>query len=302
MYEKKKLEDMDLLDNFLFGTLVTYPVLGEEFTRRFLKIIFGREFKRLLVVPQKIYYGDDSNLHGARLDVYIEEEASDEECPVQATVYDMEPDKNVGDVKALPRRIRFYHAKLDSKSLAAGVDYNSLKNVIVIMITPYDPFGLGRMVYTIKNHCVEVPDMEYEDGAMTLFLYTKGKWEDNEEMGQLLRYMEDTRDVNAVNDDLAEIHNMVRTVKKDAEVSVAYMRMMEDIEMLMKQGHQKGLEQGLERGLEQGHREGLEEGRTEGANLMKKAFRLVAKGFNTVDTLVAEGIPEDIAISALTED
>ena len=35
---------------------------------------------------------------------------------------------------------------------------------------------------------------------------------------------------------------------------------------------------------------------------MKKAFRLVSKGLNTVDALVAEGIPEDIAISALTED
>ena len=290
MYEKKKLEDMNLLDNFLFGSLVTYPILGEEFTRRFLKIIFGREFKRLLVVPQKIYYGDDSNLHGARLDVYIEEEASEEDCSVQATVYDMEPDKNVGAVKALPRRIRFYHAKLDSKSLASGVDYNSLKNVIVIMIMPYDPFGFGRMVYTIKNRCVEIPDMEYEDGATTLFLYTKGKQENNEDLEQLLRYMEDTRDVNAVNADLAEIHNMVRTVKRDAEVSVAYMRMMEDIEMLMKQGHQEGLE------------EGLVLGRTEGANLMKKAFRLVSKGLNTVDALVAEGIPEDIAISALTED
>lgn len=298
MYEKKKLEDMDLLDNFLFGLLVTYPVLGEEFTRRFLKIIFGREFKRLLVVPQKIYYGDDSNLHGARLDVYIEEEAPQEDCSVQATVYDMEPDKNAGAVKALPRRIRFYHAKLDSKSLASGVDYNSLKNVIVIMIMPYDPFGYGRMVYTIKNHCVEIPDMEYEDGAMTLFLYTKGEQEDNEEMGQLLRYMEDTRDVNAVNDDLAEIHKMVRTVKKDAEVSVAYMRMMEDIEMLMRQGLEQGHQEGHQQGLEEGH----QQGRTEGANFMKKAFRLVSKGYNTVDALVAEGIPEDIAISALTED
>lgn len=302
MYEKKKLEDMNLLDNFLFGSLVTYPILGEEFTRRFLKIIFGREFKRLLVVPQKIYYGDDSNLHGARLDVYIEEEASEEDCSVQATVYDMEPDKNVGAVKALPRRIRFYHAKLDSKSLASGVDYNSLKNVIVIMIMPYDPFGFGRMVYTIKNRCVEIPDMEYEDGATTLFLYTKGKQENNEDLEQLLRYMEDTRDVNAVNADLAEIHNMVRTVKRDAEVSVAYMRMMEDIEMLMKQGHQEGLEQGLEQGHYEGLEEGLVLGRTEGANLMKKAFRLVSKGLNTVDALVAEGIPEDIAISALTED
>lgn len=248
MYEKKKLEDMDLLDNFLFGSLVTYPMLGEEFTRKFLKIVFGREFKNLLVIPQRVYYGDDTNLHGARLDVYVEEKPEDAACSVQTAVYDIEPDKNKDAAVALPKRVRFYHAKLDSKSLAAGTDYNSLKNVIVIMITPYDPFGLGKMIYTIKNHCVEVPDMEYEDGATTLFLYTKGKQEGAAEVEQLLHYMEDTRDVNAVNADLMEIHKMVGIVKKDAEVSVEYMRMLEDIEILMKQGFEQGIEQGIEQG------------------------------------------------------
>ena len=53
---RKKLEDMNLLDNFLFGSVVTYPVIGEEFTRKLLKIIFGREFKRLSVYPQRVFY------------------------------------------------------------------------------------------------------------------------------------------------------------------------------------------------------------------------------------------------------
>lgn len=89
----------------------------------------------------------------------------------------MKPDNNsgAGEVAALPRRVRFYHAKIDAGNLAAGEEYNALRNVVVIFITTYDPFGLKRMVYTIKNSCVEEPGLLYEDGARTIFLYMGGR-------------------------------------------------------------------------------------------------------------------------------
>lgn len=37
-----------------------------------LKTIFGREFRHLSVTAQKVLYGADTDLHGARPDVYIE--------------------------------------------------------------------------------------------------------------------------------------------------------------------------------------------------------------------------------------
>lgn len=79
--------------------------------------------------------------------------------------------------------------KIDAGSLAAGENYSALRNVVVIFITTYDPFGLNRMVYTVKNSCVEVPALPYEDGARTIFLYTKGT-EGNppEELFLLARY------------------------------------------------------------------------------------------------------------------
>lgn len=235
----KKLEDMNLLDNFLFGSMVTYPEIDEKFTRTLLKIIFGREFKHLSVYPQKVYYGSDSNLHGTRLDVYLKEKTEDGELGEQAAVYDIEPDKNdnLESIKALPYRLRFYHAKIDARSLKSGVDYENLKNVIIIMIMPYDPFGLGRMVYTIKNNCVEEPNMDYEDGARTLFLYTGGtKDTPGEALVQLMHYMEDTTLQNAVNEDLLYIHTMVKTVKQDAEVTIKHMRLMEDECFILRRG------------------------------------------------------------------
>ena len=229
--ERKKLAEMNLLDDFLFGSMVTYPEIGEKFVRSLLKTILGRKINRLSVTAQKMFYGDDSDLHGARLDVCLEPEI-EEKFEGNATVYDIEPDNKSGqaDRKMLPRRVRFYHGKLAAGNLSSGADYDELKDAIIIMILPYDPFGLDRMVYTVKSRCVEVPEMEYEDGAGTLFLYTKGKeGVPDEALRQLLHYMEDTTYENAVNEDLREMHRMVETVKKDRKVIRMRMQIVDDV-------------------------------------------------------------------------
>ena len=255
--EKRKLRNLNLIDNFLFGSVVAYPGIGEEFSRRLLEIISQRDFEKLKVIPQKVYYGSDTHLHGARLDVYLEELTEEQENrrqEEQTTIYDVEPDKNgaAADVASLPRRVRFYHAKMDSYSLMAGESYESLKNVMIIMIVPYDPFGLDRMVYTIKNSCKEEPQMSYEDGACTLFLYTRGtKGNPPKELRELLHYMEHTTEGNAKNADLQELHRMVEKVKLDAEVTIAYMRLMEDENILLARGRQEGRQEGIQQGAEE---------------------------------------------------
>lgn len=51
--QRRKLEELNLLDDFLFGSMVTYPEIGEKFIREILRIIFKRDFGKLTVVPQK---------------------------------------------------------------------------------------------------------------------------------------------------------------------------------------------------------------------------------------------------------
>ena len=242
---KRKLEDLNLLDDFLFGSLVTHPEVGEKFVREILKTIFGKDFGKLTVVPQKVYYGIDTDKHGARLDVYLEE-SPPENTEDGATVYDMEPDKNDDHsaVRALPRRVRFYHAVIDGNSLKSGESYKRLKDVFVILITSYDPLNGHRMVYTIRNMCQEMPSLPYEDGAQTIFLYTKGKKGDVPvKLCQLLHYMEDSREENAVNESLRNLHQMVTKVKQDGEVVLEYMKIYEREAMLIKQGRKQGREE-----------------------------------------------------------
>ena len=68
-----------------------------------------------------------------------------------------------------------YNSKAIIKYLEMSIeDFGKLKQVYVIFICNYDPFGYDRVLYTIKNRCLEEPEMNYDDGAETIVLYTKG--------------------------------------------------------------------------------------------------------------------------------
>lgn len=109
------------------------------------------------------------------------------------------------------------------------------------MIMPFDPFGENHMIYTIRSRCEELPDMPYDDGARTIFLYTRGKLGNiPQQLRELLEYMEQTNEENAANDELREIHRMVEAVKKDEEVSKDYMKAYEKEQMLLRQGREEG--------------------------------------------------------------
>lgn len=104
--------------------------------------------------------------------------------------------------------------------------------------------------------------------------------------GQLLHYMEDTIPENAVNNDLKTIQQMVEKVRKDSEVTVEYMRIMEDEEFLK--------EEGREEGRRIGQVEGRRIGQTEGA--LKKLVSLVCRKLRKGKTAeeIAADLEEDI--------
>ena len=64
-YRKRRLQELNLMDNFLFFEMVNHPIYGEPFTQLLLKIILGREVGKLKVIPQKEYYPPDTGMHGA---------------------------------------------------------------------------------------------------------------------------------------------------------------------------------------------------------------------------------------------
>ena len=120
------------------------------------------------------------------------------------------------------------------------------------------------MIYTIRNHCVENPELPYEDGARTIFLYTKGrKGRDNESLSQLLDYMENTTRENAVSEELEAIQEMVDVVKEDAEVTVAYMKGFERDQMFLEEGKELGRRLEQENTLREKNRADTEKNRAD---------------------------------------
>ena len=240
--QRRKLEELNLLDDFLFNAMLAYPDTGEAFIRKLLETLFDRKFPHLKIRAQESFAGSNTDLRGARLDVYIEEDGSVQINGDEIlTIYDVEPDHNhkTAEIKAFPKRARFYHAMIDRRSLKAGEHFGKMKKVYVIFICDYDPFGYDRVLYTIKNRCLEEPTMPYEDDAETWVLYTRGKKGNiSESLRQLLSYMENTNQNNAINEDLRDIQQMVDQVKRDGEVSLRYMKWFEHDQMMYEQGCQ----------------------------------------------------------------
>jgi hypothetical protein len=80
------------------------------------------------------------------------------------------------------------------------------------------PFGYDRMLYTIERRCIEEPDMSYNDGSKTLYLYAYGKKDiPSQDLADMLKYMADSKKENVVNSNLKDIQGMMDDIKMDSE-------------------------------------------------------------------------------------
>ena len=80
----------------------------------------------------------------------------------------------------------------------------------------------------LKTH----PQYPYDDGIRRLFFYTGGTnniSNDNngKAISDMLRYIQDSRDINVMNDDIRDLDNIVSEVRKSEEVSIEYMKSWE---------------------------------------------------------------------------
>ena len=224
----KQFEELNLIDNFLFNTAIDHVQYGKIFAKTILETILQRTVRIGRINSERVILPPKPGWHGIRLDAYIEDDTAD---LFPGEVYNLEPDNKKWEKKHLPKRSRFYHSSIDSRLLKAGSTYGVLPNTWVIFITSFDPFNEERMVYTIKNRCMELPDMEYEDGAVTLFLNAAGKpLNTPEKMVQLLHFICRTVPENACNPDLKVLQECVDDIKQDPLIKEAYMTMGEYVQ------------------------------------------------------------------------
>lgn len=230
---KKSLQDLTLLDRFLFAEVM-------EDTKTFenvLSIILGQDIS-IAGRPQTEHENRTSPLkRQVRLDVWAEDESD--------AVYNVEAQKE--NTKNLPHRSRFYQAFIDSKLLLPGeVDFSNMKDCYSIIIAPFDLFGKGLYQYTFQMTCNET-GQTLDDGAVRIFFNTHGKNPEaiSPELRELLYYMEHTTEnISCSTPRLQEIQSHVNIVKSSEEIGVKYMQEWEEKILEKRKARAEGLAEG----------------------------------------------------------
>ena len=201
-----KLEELNLVDRFLFDETME------------------KEFR---ISPE---------LRQVRLDVV----GMDEE----KTIYHTEMQKR--DTKNLEKRSRYYQAQMDVSLLEPGsVDFRQLNDTCFILIAPFDIFGRGLYRYTFEGTCRECPDLKLNDGAVRVFINTKGnnKEEFSQEFLDFMNYVTETTDEAAratKSERIKQIHNRVRQVRLSEKMGVKYMQRWEEVVYARQDGMTEG--------------------------------------------------------------
>ena len=238
---KKSLQDLTLLDRFLFAEVMEDPKTFENI----LSIILGEDIS-IKGRPQSEHESRTSPLkRQVRLDVWAEDETD--------AVYNVEAQKE--NTKNLPHRSRFYQALIDSKLLDPGeVDFSNMKDCYSIIIAPFDLFGKGLYQYTFQMTCNET-GQALEDGAVRIFLNTHGKNSEDirPELKELLYYMEHTtEEISCSTSRLEQIKNHVNVVKSSEEIGVKYMQEWEEKILDKRKARAEGLAEGRVEGRAEG--------------------------------------------------
>ena len=84
-------------------------------------------------------------------------------------------------------------------------------------------FDEDYMLYTVKNTCIEVPDLCYDDGVVKYFFNTAGTKGGSKELKAFLTYLETSVDENISNEDLQKLSEFVKYVKSNKIEEEGYM-------------------------------------------------------------------------------
>lgn len=227
------LQELTLLDRFLFDETME----DLEACQAMLEISLESEQRiTLLCAESEKEMRTSPDMRSIRLDIFAQDE--------EEKIYNTEMQKkNTGN---LPRRSRYYQAHLDVALLEIGeTDFNALNDSYMILIAPFDLFGKGKYRYTFKMYCEEDPSIKLDDGAVRIFLNTKGTDQEgvSQELIDLLKYIEHPDEKQARNSEsprIEKIHKRVCKIKASEEMGVRYMQAWEEKIYIRRDGIEEG--------------------------------------------------------------
>ena len=206
----KDFDQITLKDDFMFFSVMSDKELCKELLERILDI----KIKKLVYVAGQDTKKDSYDGKGVRLDIYTEDSEN--------TVYNVE--MQAGKSTNLPKRSRFYQSAIDLNQLQAGMDYDALKNTIVIFICTFDVFKKDYLKYTFKNICIEDKELALNDATTKVFVNTTATLDDenlNPKLVSLIKYINS----ETITDEYTKkLDEAVRIKRRSADWRVKYMK------------------------------------------------------------------------------
>lgn len=235
MRRKKRLQELTIKDNFMFGAVMA----DEEMCREFLEMVLGFPIEKVRVSKEhSLIYNPE--YRGVRLDVYAKDDSH--------TRYNVEMQVSKDD--SLPRRSRYYHSQIDMELLLSNISYSELPDSYVIFICDYDPCRRKKYRYSFSNYCREDLPLELGDGSCTVYLSTEGKNNDEvpKELVKFLKYVK--ADLNKSTEDFEDdfvkrLQENVRKVKESRKMEERYMLLEELLKTERNEGKAEGKMEGI---------------------------------------------------------
>lgn len=230
---RKTLQELTFKDNFMFAAVMMDEDNAKGVLERALDIVIDH---LEISYEKSIVYNPE--YRGIRLDVYLKDEKN--------THFDVE--MQVAD-KSIIKRARYYHSQIDMELLGTGIGYEELPEAYVIFICDFDPIGLKKYKYSIRQTIEEDESFSYNDGSHTVYLSTVGTNEDevSESLVNFLKYagagLEESK-FDYSDEFVSRLQKSVEKIKYDREFGRRYML----IEELMKDEYNAGKAEGKKEG------------------------------------------------------
>lgn len=162
---EKPFDQLRFSDDFMFRKVLER---NKDICRKIIEMVMHKKVKNLTIIQDEKGMEAGSDIHGVRLDVYMEDED---------TMYDVEMQTTWRS--NIPKRARYYQDMLDINSFGRSIDYGRLKNNVIIFICLDNPFKLGLHKYVFTNLCVANPELEFGDGTLKIILTPDSEKEDD---------------------------------------------------------------------------------------------------------------------------
>lgn len=178
--------------------------------------------------------------HGVRLDVLTSDDRGRQ----------IDVEMQMRDESNIPHRMRYYESSIDQTILKKGRGYNTMGDLVILFITPFDPFeGYDLFKYTFRNVCLEERELELGDGVTKVVLNAMGeKGEISPELKDFLKLVAESKSSSngaahsehyAEGSFAARVQKQVEQARRNAMWRKEYM----DWEMTLLNEREKGREE-----------------------------------------------------------